>query len=346
MDKNRNMEWDVPVPAFDYAAEMKKIRKSLRKRNFFIVLTSLVLAAALAFGCIQYGIPALEKQYWDPNTSTYVDGVTDLHLTMATYNELFSYGQHFMSVNAIKTGFAQYNLEFGFVNHKTLNHLTDISYRSATLNKGELTFPTEFWYQSQDVRPLTNGSYRKGLVSDHNARTRKKLNQFPGYVELQATITFSEDITMEQLYDLTAELNFETARPLWAYIRTSAPEDGYTTPCGIHLQDYNSEPYKPHLWWNTDYPALFYSYLTANGKVLEQHFTSMLKFSRDQLAKGTGVVPPNGDENFYQNVLDYVEKNGVTAYGMTIIATPKVLYELMKKDIVYCLWLSDAWIGL
>lgn len=345
MDNFENLEWEESVPAFDYSAEMKKIRKSLRKRNALIVLTSLILVAALAFGMIQYGIPALEKRYWDPNTSSFVEGVSDFEITMVVYNELFCHGQQLMSVDATKTGFAEYSLEFGFLRWKTLNSLTDNSYRSATLKQNELTFPTAFWYDFGSSYLFQNLDSPRSGWGDYNKQSLKFLNQYPKYIQVAADITFSEDISMEQLAFFSAQQSSQKARVLWAAIRCGEKGEKYLPDCGIHLHDYNVDRYAPAFWSSTDYPSLFSQKSVSESSVMEEHFKSLLKFSNDQLANGTGVVSPYGDEDFYQNALNYVEENGVKAYGCSIIATPEVLRELMKQDIVACVHISDAWVG-
>ena len=91
MENIEKNPWEnLPSPA-DYQKELKKIRKSLRKRNTLIVLTRLVLAAARLFGTVQYGIPALESRYWDPRTVSFgTEKGTDLDMVLAAYTDLFS----------------------------------------------------------------------------------------------------------------------------------------------------------------------------------------------------------------------------------------------------------------
>lgn len=345
MDNFENLEWEESPPAFDYEAEMKKIRKNLRKRNALIVLTSLILVAALTFGCIRFGIPALEKQYWDPTTSTYVEGVPDFEITMATYNELFCHGQQLMSLDVTKTGFAEYSLEFGFLEWKTLNSFTDLSYRTATLNQGKLTLPTMFWYDFGNNYLVQNAETSSPLWGDYNKKSLKFLNQYPEYVQVLADVTFSEDLTMEQLIDLSERLPTQKAELFWAAIRCGEKDETYLPDCGIHLYNPYVDRYDPDFWSNTDYPYLFPDKDDDPSTLMEEHFKSLLRFSGDQFASGTGIAAPNGDENFYQDALNYVEENGVKSYGCHIIATPEVLRELMKEDIVMCINISDAWVG-
>ena len=107
MENLDSMNWEnLPSPA-DYQKELKKIRKSLRKRNAFIVLTSLVLAAVLLLGTVQYAIPALERRYWDPRTVSYgTERGTDLDMVLAAYSDLFCPTTLFQGTQVSHTGFA------------------------------------------------------------------------------------------------------------------------------------------------------------------------------------------------------------------------------------------------
>lgn len=102
MENKEELNWEDFSPAPDDPGELKKIKKSIRKRHWLTVLTSVVLVAVLIFGAIQYGIPALESRYWNPTESTYLEGIPDIELTMVTYNELFGMGQNILSIDVKK----------------------------------------------------------------------------------------------------------------------------------------------------------------------------------------------------------------------------------------------------
>ena len=71
-------QWDekafVPIAPTE---EIKQVRKTLRRRNILIVLTSLALSAALLLGAVYIGIPAAEGLYWDiPVNLPFNSGIT------------------------------------------------------------------------------------------------------------------------------------------------------------------------------------------------------------------------------------------------------------------------------
>ena len=334
--------WDTPVPLPDMEKELKVIRKNLRRRNWKIVLTSVVLVIAILFVSVRYGIPALEKQYWDPKICTYLEDVTDLELTMATYTELFGYGRHFGTVDIQKQGFAKYSLDAVFLEWENMHSLTELFFRSGTLDQSNANLPKNFWLDAAPGFMIRSLSEYEDFIQGHNAYARAQLTALPEYIHVLASVTFSEDKTMEQIRDLKYT-NVGSARYLWAVLRND-PDLDYYSRCGIHLTDYQYERYAPSSWNTTDYPSLF---LDPNwtGSDMEQHVISMLRFSADQFQNRTGFSPSN-DESYYQKTLDYMEENGIYAYGAYVFATPSALLEMLKDGTAAHIYLIDAQIGI
>jgi hypothetical protein len=52
------------------------------------------------------------------------------------------------------------------------------------------------------------------------------------------------------------------------------------------------------------------------------------------------------DRDIYQNTLDYVEENGVLSYGVVVMASPRLLLEVMDDELVSFVDPVDGWIDL
>lgn len=335
--------WDTPVSLPNTDAELKTIRRNLRRRNWKTILTSVVLIIAILFGAVRYGIPALEKQYWDPTQCTYLEDVTDLELTMATYSELFGHGKNFGAVDVQKQGFAKYALNTVFLEWETINRLTGLSFRSASLDRGEVSLPANFWLDAGYGFFIRDLSGSKDFIQGYNTQTQSRLRELPEYIQLLAGVTFAEDQTMDQLRDLKFT-NIQTTHFLWAALRND-PEADHFSLCGVRLADYPSEQYLPSHWNNTDYPKLFLD-VNWTGQDMEQHVTSMLRFSADQFRAGTGFSPSGEDDTYYQKTLAYLEENGIRSYGAYVIATPSALLKMLEDGSAACINLIDARIGI
>lgn len=337
--------WDAPAPLPDMDAELKKMQKSLRRRNRKIVLTSVILVIAILIGTIEVGIPALERQYWDPTQCTYLEGITDLELTMVTYNELFGHGKHLVSVDVQKRGFADYTMNTIFADWETANRMTKISHRSASVTKGELTCPPNFWMDGDMGMFARNLDSRNPYYASMNQRSRETLNTLPEYVQVHASITFSEDLSMDQLLELTRQYLGDHSQFIWALLRNTSEND-YYGQCGVLLPDYQSSRYSPSYWEETAYPCLFADRYNWSGSDMEQHIISMLQFSADQVAQGTGITLGGDGASYYLDTLAYMEENGIKTYGVYIIASPQVLLELMNNGTAAYLRLLDAQIAI
>lgn len=337
--------WEQMPP--DAETELLKMRKSLRKRNGKLILTSVVLVIAILFSSVQFLIPALENQYWDPTACTWLENVPDMELTMSVYTELFGQGQILMPPEIRKTGFAAYSIDACFLEWESLNSLTDLSYRSAALDKGQWHAEANFWREQQKAIIYRNPDVMENkLVMEKKEKTKALLKELPDYIQIQAAITFSRDLSMRELQLFTslvrngcspADTNF-----IWAVLRSG--EEGLS--CGIHLTEYRSDRYNPQFWNDTAYPQLFPERYNWLAEDMEQHVLSMLRFVDRQAKQGTGLIPEWADENIYETRLSFMNENGVKAYGCYVIATPKALLEMLEESKVAHIDLGKAWIGV
>ena len=65
----------------------------------------------------------------------------------------------------------------------------------------------------------------------------------------------------------------------------------------------------------------------------------------DQLQQGTGFLPTGEDSDYYQQVLNYFQENGIKTYGCYIITTPQTLLQMLEEGSACYISITDAWIG-
>ena len=136
-------QWEhSPIIDEESGSEMKRVRRRLRLRNASVVLTSLILVFAILIGVIQYAIPAVEKQYWNPAQETYVELYPDLSVALSVYAELFCPTQAVRYVTVQKTGFANYDISIEMTDTLFSRNKT---YYSGNIEKGNMTLPKGIW---------------------------------------------------------------------------------------------------------------------------------------------------------------------------------------------------------
>lgn len=336
MDMNSE-NWTLESPE----AELRQIRKSIRRRSLKTVLISLVLVVAIFLGGFHFLVPAMERTYWNPSTYTYAPRYSDLEFTLAAYSELFVPGYSVTGITAAKTGFAAYDLAVTCVDSRNGN---TFSYFNATLVKDTLTAPYGLW---QYAIPGTFYREENG-ATDPNENVREVLEQLPEYIMVRADVTLPKDVPMNRIYLLQDLLRSDKPGIRsgidWVAIRT-CPEGERVYPiCGM-------KPFRDSIGYglegdiNSSYPEFHLAEISTAS--LEQHFKTLLRFSMDRAEEGQGLLPEDciPEEAYYETALRYVEENGVKAYGCTVTATPKQLLFLLNEGHACNLTILDAWIG-
>lgn len=336
--------WEAPTPLPDMDAELKKMRRNLRRRNWKLISISLILAAAILIGTVNYGIPALESLYWDPNTISYGTQSTDLEMTFYAYGNLFN-NRIVGDINADRTGFATYSLTLETLSYDTHER----SFCHATLEKGKLTVQDGFWNE-----------IGQHYVGNNTVETSKDnmelLSQLPDYIRVGCYVTFQDDISMEEALALNRTLIQDTqdtsnyTQIKWLAVRHQ--KQAFARPCGLTLDGF----YGLFDEVNTYYPYFTGTTLDASGEVMdmeltseaeraEERFISLLRYLCDQQEKGEGLEVPNYP-NYYADALSYVEENGVNIYGCYVTASAKRLLEINEMDNVKYLFPVEAWINI
>lgn len=328
---------EVAVPAAS-AAEMKQVRKSIRRRNVLLVLTSLVLAAALLLAAVYIGIPAAENLYWNPTTASYgTPYSTDLELMLAAYTELFCPDINIASVTAARNGFAAYDITIQYWN----NHRGgDSLFASGTIEKGELKLPTGFLSKcAANIFDRATYPFYAAEESERQA-VYEKLSALPDYVTVVAAVSFPEDKSMEEVFAFNDSLI--DGQIGWTAIR-SGPQDEQRWPlCGMNIFQWGSVRTEA----NAYYPCFDSKTVEKTAGNLETHFKSLLRFSADQAENGTGIPEEyHMGRCYYTDVLNYVEENGVYSYGCYVTGTPETFLALIESGAVSQVRIEDIWIS-
>ena len=340
--------WNEAIPLSEEDAELLKIRKDLKKRNWKTVLTSLLLAAVILLVSVCGIVPAAESLYWGPYDSDYsaAQDTSDLKLVLQAHSELFQPG-YGVGFTAHRTGFATYELDITRIDIAT----GEKEYMEGTLKRGKLSLDYCFWNPQTSMlsqRYFYRGRYStpvRPVIASDLERTRELLAELPSYVSLKAAVSFPEDLTMKQLMRLNLDYNYSADDGItlhWVGIRNNNDNTDRSIPmCGFSL-NFGGNGYGI----NEVYPELELESFSPDGTHWEQHFKSLLEFSRDQAQKEKGIRYSMGQEDFYQYVLDYVEENGVMTYGIMVTGTPEGLLGMLDSGLASEIVLLDGWIDV
>jgi len=277
----------------------------------------------------------LERLYWNADEFSYGQR-SDLEAALYAYTELFNPGYTTSKVNYRHIGFASYDLEIQLFSR------TGQESRSVggSLTRNRLAVD-DFINNRTSAQ---NGFLRKRLPFSQPDQAltdsvRAQLEELPEYIRVEASLSFREDITMEELVAFKEEYPYMWIT--WIAIRATDPTTEWTPLCGMSPFNYSSSVFDGMY---RDYPYFNPANVHDAGQA-EQHFKALLQYSADLVDKGRGIAPYD-DWNIYRNALDYVEENGVLSYGVVVMATPELLLEVMNNELIAFVDITDAWIYL
>lgn len=314
-------------------AEMKQIRRSIRNKNLKIISLSVLLAAALMWICINLIIPAAEAFYWNPYEITHGSN-TDLDVTLHAYTELFTPGYNTFGASYRHSGFAGYDLEVQV--HSTARN--QIVSAKGALKKNILSMDQQFFTPMNKYYPFV-----RQHIPDYTPYAmdidalRQRLSALPEYIRLEATIEFPSDLSMEELMTFREEQS--NLLITWVAVRCAEASEPIAPLLGM-------DPFTGGGYY--DGFLMTYRYFSASQisepAHLAQHFKSRLQYYIDQLEKGQGFY--RYDTQTLNNILTYVEENGVYCYGCVAAASPQTLLALLDEGIVCNITPVDCWIDI
>lgn len=333
--------------------ETKRLKKNVDKRLRKVVISAVLIVIALYIGVFHVLSYIVDQSYYNPKAITQTEDKT--HLKSDFYHDMKAYvglnipgyvSNSFTSEQA--KGFSQYELSYSLRDLFSKNEQRYFT----NIEKGRITYiidgikSEQFFYQIWEG--FTKIKYRfseesadnSELVDDDiirikNETTMDYLNQLNPLSYVSMSIVFKDDLSMEQLVKMQeqhAGLNFK-----WIGVRTVEPGYNWSQTQPMHLVGFNPNPsddsalsYKPD---DSKYPLFFlldylhyealnkYDYHEKVAKSYALHFKSRLKYLSDR-EDFVRIFDYNQYKiDFYEDALNYIDKNGVNTYGVLVYGT-------------------------
>ena len=330
-------DFDVDLESEETAAEgLKSVKKSIRKRSRNIVTISVGIIVVLALLVHYAAVPLINNFFYNPMKRNIDENTYDIDFSLIAYTELHQAGIYYANTEIENTGIGKYNMTLVRYNLST----NEPDYTAASLNKNNLIIPFSFETDNLSMNIFARVS---SPVYDLDPETKenliKELKELPNYMSVMAAVSFSEDLTMDQLISMidSSDVDF-----LWAGIR-NAPEDIQRYPlCGMDLT--GAGPVYEKI--NKNYPAFELSASSSSdapsASDYETHFISLLQYSIDHPYFLKELNADSNYSTYYPSVLDYVKYNGVKTYGVMVKGSAADILSLMDGGNVSQIWPLDA----
>lgn len=317
------------------------LRKTMARRLRKEVVLAVSAAFLLVFGGSYVLAPAIASRlYYDPSRTTIGTQSPDLYFDLAARMELNNPGQSLISPVFIdRTGFGEYQIGYD-TGHQFTGEEDRISY---TVRRGRTVgsiadFFVESGFKFLSIRSPEHFDSPQ-LIASQKERVLGHIQQLSPVAYVSASLTFEEDLTMEQLHAL--ESAYPGLRIIWAGIRTSPPGESARNLTGFRLDHDTSTPSmdKPD---ESRYPAFyFFEWMLRNNPGSQPksywpegyrlHYTSLLRYMVDRVEAVDALELPEKSE-YYKSALDYVEEHGVKAFGVVVYGSAQSISELVEGE--------------
>ena len=338
---------------------IKEIRHSIRKAFIKMGTIGGTVVLLLVF-CAVFILPkAVSKFYYDPNEAAGAyEGMTTtrMSLDLSVYSELFLPGNYRDQVNAVARGYGEYDI----VIPQTYTWTGKFTSVSGRLVRGKLTLydnnilsrPALMFYLPGDENAWeaweTDENGKETKV-DTEARKQESIQyskeEISGYNDND---WYTAYVSINKLMDYKAFIDwFEKLSDkkglewgnLWCAVHTEE-EEGYCSEPNIGFCPYASG--SGMSWDKEKYPYLslldntdaYNEAEVTDADAMQTHFTSMLSYIQDHDDILSMMGQSNDYPEDYQNMIDYVKKNGLKIHGFAISTKKKTLLELYKEDVV------------
>ena len=338
---------------------IKEIQRFIRRAFIKMGLAVGVVVLAVVLSAVFILPKAVSEFYYNPNEAAgqYEEMTTTrMNLDLSVYSELFLPGNHRDQVSAVSRGYGEYDIVIPQTSSWT-GKFTSVSGR---LVRGKLTLydnnvlsrPIMQFYLPGDEDAWAawevdeNGKETK---MDTEARKKESIQYskeeiegyndndwYTAFVSIEKIMEYKDFI--EWFQNLSDSKNLEWGT-LWCAVHTEN-EDGYCIEPNIGFcpfaagmsMSWDKEKY-PYLSLNDD-GDLQEDVDETDEKIMQSHFISMLSYMREHKEILTMMDQAADDTDRYQEMIDYVKKNGLKIHGFAISAKKDTLLELYKEDVV------------
>nr|WP_300003590.1 anti sigma factor C-terminal domain-containing protein [Tissierella sp.] len=352
-DKELNFDRDLnSFPREDKSLKdgARNIQKNVNKRLRKVVLTSVSIVVALYFIVFLVLSPLVDMFFYNPTKISVGKDVQDFYYDIDAITRLNMPGTIIHGASADKNQFGSYNLS---INRKDL-----FQQKSEELNlkiTRNMRYSFKFTEPANYNFPFILNGLSNDFAQKNNDLALSNIKELNPVSHTSSYIIFKEDLTMEELVTLREKYLNNNIQFIWAGIRTedktkedksdltNAPVTGFSlaaesggSPNG-DFPDLKKYPAFDYMRWLTKQD--YHENLPAEGYAL--HYKNLLQYLIDR-KEASNTIEGTLKHDYYSDSLDYVEENGVKAFGLLIYADARDLLEFIQNEDIHSIQLNDV----
>lgn len=319
--------------------EWERIQGKLKRRKILLGLAIVGIAAVTAvaalWGSIVMNTESILSALWyDPEEQNFGEEFSsDLTLALDVATELYMPEVRTEYVLSERTGAGRYDLSI----QQWDNFDGEIQYCFGTVDRGEIKLNRDF-IKFGSANLFENGDPYNTGVQKPKTEVMAQVGMLPEYVQCETYVSFGEDVSMDVLAELIEKYDLYA---YWVGVRVAPaseqvlPATGFNPSGGGYIRQIANEKYPYYeIGWQDEGEE--------KSVILEEHFKALLRMAMDE-----NIYPLLKKLDFiynrfsYQEILDYVEKNGVKSYGFAASLTKDQIIRLTAEDVVSGFYIKD-----
>ncbi len=317
--------------------QVKKVKFAVARKIITWVLTVVVILVVLSsFIAVKMEGP-LSSMYYDPNGDTVrnIDANSQFYLDMHMYSELFYPGYFCLDAEAEPNGIGSYDVRVEFW------HAFGQKTYTTKLVKGkfESSLDDMKFFSKVGVLPSVHqeGELKGALrgVSGGNPRDHsyeiEQLNNMPESASVSAYIGFETSVSNKDMFDIIAE--YPTT---YAWLSIDTP---YNEILGMPFQGGETFIIDDELF--KKYPSISLVGWDVTPELIEESLLSRLAYLRDR-PEFLEIMPYLLTPEVCQNIIDDIERFGLTYNGCLVQSSPSELLKLLSSEAVDYITIDNA----
>lgn len=359
---------ELPLDSVSEKQEIKKINRAVNRK--LLNMTCIVMALLIAAGAFVYyvALPAYDAQFYNPLASVegvpdvrdgeneqnqaYIESFSPLYLSARAFTELHCPGWDVYDVKAESLGMGKYDVKIS-----SQHYFNGKNEFTCVIDKGEQVqgiasdwfFDTGLTGVFYDKGPQVvmfvqdDGSYTYAQEESSRAMYRDALPDLPKSSQISAYVSFTEDVSMEEMLSLEEE--WDGCGIYWAAVRPN--DSSYFHEIGIGVSGGGlvlepTEEFEEMFPFFCQHGEKYRESELSEAEKLAVHFTSQLKYMSRQEDFIHALCAVNGYSAIdYQEILDYIEQNGIKIYGVYVIGDRDSMIALEQRKEINSFMIED-----
>lgn len=348
--KNIDLDFKADKLDEDNNNQIIKVKESVNSGIKKIIMKAVAVVLVILIGIFFIVSPIINRMYYDPTKQSVGENKPDIFFDLTAETELNYPGYNLSRYNVEELGFGQYDIFYSITNQFTQGiDKINLKIKRNQFNSDNSIYDhliSEIYFNFNTIRQPN--AYNTEQIKENKIKVMNHVKKLNPISYVKAYLTFEEDLTMEELYELVHFNYHNSISFVWAGVRVAASNTEIPAITGFNLTPTFEVGVKSiNYLVEEKYPAFNYgnwitnpdNAITNEFEGYELHYKSLLKYMIDR-ENFVNVLDQNLE--YYKSALDYVEENDVKSFGILVYANAENLIELVENESIKAIEINQV----